>query len=148
MNNEVEDNLNKMADESEAETLAEGEVISQSDQIENDQAEKKAEMQAAFIVNAVAKGVNLLWECLEYDGTTKNKAVDKLKPLTMKYSQGEMPAWLLEWQDEIQAGLFFGAVAFESWRKVQVFNAAKEEAEKAEAEGVDNGDKSQHQPPE
>jgi len=107
-----------------------GEEIAAEQQLEEDAHRKEAaRTMAKGIVGGMATGVKLMWE-VEYPKDVKDEGVEKLAPCLE--SEGVAPAWVVNllgrYGKFIEAGLWFGAVGFSTYRTVQDRKAEQEKA--------------------
>lgn len=86
------------------------------------------EDEAGAIVSILTSGITALYPVLDYQESVKKEAAQKLAPLIKKYGVGG--SLLAKWEAEIEAGLFFGAMAYQSILQVR---ADKAEQLKAQA---------------
>jgi hypothetical protein len=89
--------------------------------------------EAAAIVSILTQGITALYPVLDYQNEAKEQAAQKLAPLIKKYGVGG--SLLAKWEAEIEAGLFFGAMAFNSYMMVKADKAAAAQAAQNEAQG-------------
>lgn len=82
------------------------------------------EEEAAQLLGMLAFALKSFWPVLEYREETINEGAKRLAPLLVKY---DMRSELLgRWGAEIEAGMFFGGVAYASY--LAVINTPKQEA--------------------
>lgn len=79
------------------------------------------EDEAGAIVSILTSGINALYPVLDYQESVKKEAAQKLAPLIKKYGVGG--SLLTKWEAEIEAGLFFGAMAYQSILQVRADKA-------------------------
>lgn len=85
------------------------------------------EAEARALVEALAWGVAAMFPVLQYDETTKAEGARVLAPLLTKYNvNGSL---FEKWGAEINAGMFFGALAFAGFQKVKADIKARENEE-------------------
>ena len=135
-----------IAAEEQAEAEARTETPEQREQAAADQ--QAMMLVGATAINITAKAVKDLWPCLSYDVSTKEAALARVMPLMEKYSIG-MPAWLVPWKEEIDAGMFFGGLIVQGFFEVKKHKKAEAEEEKKTVDhnevngGFKNGEESE-----
>lgn len=83
---------------------------------------------AKLIIAGVAKGVEAIWG-VNYGPETQAEGAKRLAPLLAKYGGS---FGFGKWKDEIEAGLFFGGVAFGTWQAVRAARQVQPEQPKPE----------------
>lgn len=91
--------------------------------------------EASAIVTIITGGLRVVYPVLEYQEDVKEEAAQKLAPLIKKYGGNSM---LAKWEAEIEAGLFFGSMVYQSILMVRADKAQAAE-EKAQAEAAAAG---------
>lgn len=82
--------------------------------------------EAAAIVSILTQGIHALYPALDYQNEVKEEAAKKLAPLIKKYGTGG--SLLAKWEAEIEAGFFFGAMAYNSYMMVKADKQAAQDA--------------------
>lgn len=75
------------------------------------------EEEASKLVELLAWGLKLLFPVLDYQEQTKAEAAKRLAPLLQKYNVSN--TLMAKWGIEIEAGLFFGGLAYGSYLEVK-----------------------------
>lgn len=153
----LEDLARQAAAEENAEQAKEGELVTKSEQ------EAEAEKMQACIESGIKAmaglrmGVNKFYPFVSYGDDEKEMELiseggQHIGALMYKHGMTgmEMPPWLAKWAEEIQAGLFFGALAFSTYKQVKEYNREQEEQaeQKQLNQGGNHGEKSEPEPTE
>lgn len=86
--------------------------------------------EATLVCNLMADGVHAIYPVLEYGPETRQTAIQKLAPVLVKYNLGS--DFLSRWQVEIDAGVFFATLIYQSYAKVKAAKAEEEKAREAQ----------------
>lgn len=90
--------------------------------------------EATLLCNLAADGAAALYPVLQYSEATRKTAAEKLAPVLAKYNLGS--SFLARWQEEIDAGIFFATVIYQSYAQVKAAKAA--EAARKEGPQLEN----------
>lgn len=88
--------------------------------------------EASLAVNLIADGATALYPVLQYGPVTRQTAADKLAPLLAKYNLSS--DLFGRWKEEIDAGVFFATLIYQSYAKVKAARAEEEKAQAAQSQ--------------
>ena len=149
MKNETLDDIEaELNQEQEAEQAKEGEILTQEQESEAEEKYKAALAKGYHLMGLLCGGVSRFYPFVELAGSEEeyqafiDKGADKAANVLKKYETPEAPDWFNRWKEEIEAGLFFGGVAYSVYTQVKAHKKAEEEKQKQETEG-ENGDNGQ-----